>query len=484
MTEPGLSTQDLSGAAPAGPPDLPSRAVMILAYGQSNAEAYQSGPRPDAPILQDARVETLTSGNGVRGHGYAPDGQRKTPNAGFWRDGRKLKPADYARSHPMADSDPGNSSILHAAAATVIARGRADKAYVRAASRGGAQMIGTPSAHGNRITGIFRLEDGAVSPILSDLIETARDFRGVAAEAGHQLGRVYVLLVHGEADRATAAGRYLRAVLQAKAEVTARLRAEGLGVHWLVTQTAGTSAAFAGNAWPSRLAALDLQAGIDPDMTFLGPLYPYALADGIHHDAGAKALIGELAGLAIARLEAGDPWATPRPALWRMLDPHRVEIEVETEVPLAVDPGMRGYDTLGFSLAEPARNTLLRAEVFGNDRLHLHFAEPVTADLELGYAWRLCPSERRAGPPTGRAGEGADGGMIDGKGPLDTRAFGGGAVRTRWVQHSTVIAGARHHHWLPGFRVTIRPELGQGRITSGARLIRDRATGRLFDWRV
>lgn len=224
---------------------------------------------------------------------------------------------------------------------------------------------------------------------------------------------------------------------------TRRCGPEGLDPHWLVTQTGGTDHRFGGNDWSSRLAARAFLSGRFEDLTFLAALHPYALEDHIHHDARAKALIGELAALAIARLEAGQPWQTPRATAWERSGACEVTIHVATPEPLEIDEA-HPYENLGFTVPLTAANPVRAADLLEGDRLRIAFAHPITAPVKLGYAYRRREPDM---PVTARS-----------------IAFGGGQIRTGWSAPSRLIEGARLHKWLPGFLVEIGPDDAGGRL--------------------
>lgn len=415
---------------------------MILAWGQSNAEPFVAGPRPDAALLQDPRVVTLTRGSGLRGEKYLPDGTRKTTLGEFFHEGKRLLRDRLGELHPMCAHENRNSSILHAAGACLADELDLDHVYVRAAAKGGMRLVGKANPK-DLISGIYKDHLGQLSPLFTDVIENAETFVAIARARGEALRRVYILFIHGEADRSTPTEAYLAQFTEAKARIDAALRARGLDPHWLVTQTGGTDHRFGGNDWSSRLAARAFQSGGIEDLTFLAALHPYALEDHIHHDARAKALIGELAARAIARLEGGQPWQTPRVTAWERSGACDVTLQVATPEPLQIDE-THPYENLGFTVAQNAANPVRSARLVEGDRIHVAFTHPITTAIRLGYAYR----RREPGMPV----------------VARAIAFGGGQIRTGWRAPSRLIEGVTLHKWLPGFLAEIEPADAGGRL--------------------
>lgn len=410
------------------------RALMILSYGQSNADMFLSGPRPDSPLLRDTRVLTIASGVGLRGEAYTRAGERKNRIGSFYADGCRLPAAQIKEIMPAAWCEVSSAFITHTAAAVTLADCDYRCVYVRAAAKGGIRLIGVPVS-GHEITAVYRQPDGALSPITSDLIRFAGTFLNHARSRDVRMERPYILFIHGEADRATDPTIYLQGFRDAKAYIDQEFGKLGLLPNWLFTQAAGTRHTHSGNDWHSRQVANRMMRLPDENLWFLGPLYPYPLADAIHHDAVAKTLIGELAAAAIRTIESGKPWRPPMPDSWYFLDDRRIRIEVLTDSRLVLDDAAPGYEHYGFSLAHQIRNGIQRVELDGPHGIVVTLDAPIAGRFALDYAFRR---RLRTDPAIDRQ-----------------LAYGGGQIRTEWSTPSRVIDGATLHHWLPGFRLEI-----------------------------
>lgn len=419
------------------------RSLLLLSYGQSNADAFVVGPRPDSSLLTDGRVLTMTEGTGLRGPAYLPDGRTKPAVGMFHRDGKRLAASELGPVHALAEHDLRNSSMLHAAGSVILDRLNYDRVYARVFARGGARLIGKPSPN-SVVTGIYRLEDGRLSPILLELLSTVEQMAAHARAAGGMAENVYLLFIHGEADRNTPRDDYRVAFLEAKQRIDAHLRSLRLRPHWLITQTGGTGHDYTGNDWLSRQACLDIVDAETGNLSFLGPLYPYPLADSIHHDAEAKALIGELAAHAIEALEDGCGWHTPRPLRWHRAAETEIVIEVDSNTVLEVHETGESFDNLGFSLNSREANRIVGAELAGDRAIRVTLERPIGGRLRLDYAF-------------GRREPGMA--VTPRKVP-----FGGGQLRTSWSADSALLPGAKLFKWLPGFRIEIGRDQTQGGI--------------------
>lgn len=409
-----------------------NKPLLIMTYGQSNADRHVTKPRLPSPLLEDLNVVTLTAGMGVRGCGYNDDGTRMDRKGEFTIDGRRVQPANLPPVLPAAYNETRGTSMLHVAGAMARTQTGAPVVGVRAAAKGGLRFVALPGREG--IAGIYKLADGSISPILTLLAEEAAEIAAHLAEiCGEAPSVVYILFVHGEADRSTPPGDYVREFNEARALITEGLAQRGLTPRWLITQAAGTSAAGDGNAWQSRLAVLDALS-MDPDLVFVGPLYPYPLIDHVHYSSIGKALIGELSGLVIGLLERGHSWETPFLSHWR-LDENIISIECATPEPLTFQQGLDHLDNYGFSI--PVGPTIQRVTLDGPARLKIELDTIPDRKFFLDYAFRrtsrLHPEQVR------------------------NHCFAQGAVRTTWAHSSRAVDREILRKWLPGFRLHIDP---------------------------
>ena len=76
--------------------------LLIMSYGQSNADRHLTRPRLLSPLLDDPLVVTLTAGLGVRGSGYNDDGTRMSRVGEFTIDGRRVQKQDMPQFLPAA----------------------------------------------------------------------------------------------------------------------------------------------------------------------------------------------------------------------------------------------------------------------------------------------------------------------------------------------------------------------------------------------
>lgn len=409
-----------------------NKPLLIMAYGQSNADRHVTTPRLPSPLLDDLNVVTLTSGMGVRGCGYNEDGTRMDRKGEFIIDGRRVQPTNLPLVLPVAYNEIRGTSMLHVAGAVARSFTGAPVVGVRAAAKGGLRFVAVPGR--NRIAGIYKLLDGSISPVLTLLAEDAAELAAYLAQVSGEAPQVvYILFVHGEADRSTPTDDYVRQFEEARALIRDLLAQHGLKPRWLITQAAGTSAAGDGNAWQSRIAILDALAE-DPDLIFVGPLYPYPLTDHVHYGSVGKALIGELAGLVIGSLESGQTWETPRLQQWR-LNGNKILIDCVTPEPLTIHDELAHLDNYGFSI--PLGPKIHKVSLEGISRIVIELDAVPTKKFTLDYAFRRTS---KLNPE-----------------PVRKHCFAQGAIRTTWAKNSLAVEGETLRKWLPGFRLQIHP---------------------------
>lgn len=417
--------------------------LLIMAYGQSNADRYISKPRLDSELLSNMSVITLTSGLGVRGRAYAPNGRlHKNRIAEFTIDGKRVADEGAPRVLPATYHEAKGTALLLSAGAVASALTNAPLTGVRAASKGGLRFVSLPDREG--VSGIYRLADGSISPIVTGLVEDAVELADhLAAQTGARPDRCDILFLHGEADRSTPAEAYVAQFREARAEITQRLAEQGLTPRWILTQPAGTSPRGDGNAWQSRRGILMALAD-DPTLIFAGPLYPYPLADHIHYGAEGKALIGELCGRIIAQLDAGEPWLTPMPTGWR-LEGGLLHVDFDTPEPLRIDADARAIGAHGFHV--PSGVGIAGAEVSSDSTVTITLDETPAKPFTLNYAfYRNQKGDPPEGPPF--------------------YPVGGGALRTEWGEPSMLVPGRTLHKWVPGFSMAVDPAQGAGRFVA------------------
>lgn len=403
--------------------------LLIMAYGQSNADRHLTRPRLPSPLLDAQHVITLTSGMGVRGCGYNADGTRMERKGEFSIEGRRVMPDDLPPVLPAAFNEVRGTSLLHVAGALATRLCDAPGAGVRSAAKGGLRLVALPHSEG--VSGIFRLADGSVSPILTILSEEASELSAHLQLQGHEAPlHVYILFIHGEADRSTPAADYVKQFREARRLIGEGLARHGLTARWILTQPAGTTARGDGSAWQSRLAILNALEE-DPNLTFAGPLYPYPLIDHIHYDAVGKALIGELCAHVIASLERNQPWTTPLPDSLTLCGKTLV-LKCTTREPLVLDDQVFGLSHFGFTIDDGP--TIRGVSLGSASEIVIELEKAPEKAFHLRYAYRRTS---RNAPEE-----------------LRPHAFAQGAVRTSWGRESVIVPDQIIRKWLPGFIIS------------------------------
>ena len=102
--------------------------LLIMAYGQSNADRYISKPRLESELLSNMSVITLTSGLGVRGRAYAPNGRlHKNRIAEFTIDGKRVADEGAPRVLPATYHEAKGTTLLLSAGAVASALTNKDR---------------------------------------------------------------------------------------------------------------------------------------------------------------------------------------------------------------------------------------------------------------------------------------------------------------------------------------------------------------------
>lgn len=227
------------------------------------------------------------------------------------------------------------------------------RVIIRSEAQGSRGLLG--QRIGSRIqTGIYRNADGSVAGPFRNLLSSTRTAITLARAEGDRVSRAFVLFLHGEQDRGLPASVYLTHLNQMIEDLADHTADLNLGIEWLILEPGGTTWQGNGNAWQPRLAMQRLSQ-IRDDVHVVGSGYGYPLDDGIHYSGGAKALIGEFFGAAIAgRLDPGGTgldWALrpPRPAEL-LRQGHHAAIRFDGDIDL-LPTGADPYAThSGFSL--------------------------------------------------------------------------------------------------------------------------------------
>jgi hypothetical protein len=209
----------------------------------------------------------------------------------------------------------------------------------------------------------------------------------------------------------------------------------GVPTFWLLTQPAGTSPAYNGNAWANRAAIHDL-ADTRENAALVCANYGYSLCDGAHLSPQSKVLIGELVGMQAAMIDNGQFTSHIRPESIQA-DAKYIEIVFRGAPHLEIDcdrfpaPSAR----LGFRVTGQPLGFVCDAKVIGQGRLRLECADTLPPKFTLNYAY----ATRSANDPV-----------------EDTSfPFGRGCLREKWLGASLVLPGEQLLKWIPAFSIDI-----------------------------
>lgn len=417
--------------------------LLLLAFGQSNADLYPAKPALECEAFGDPRIVTFNDGNGFRGLlGQLP-------------------------RHPVTDLTPAQAegqahkktrdyqSFQLAAAARLLRETDDDdlrQVVIRAEGRGGRRFSGIVSKDGREVEGIMTNVDGSDSQILLNGLETIRISAELARQKGAPLSRVIVNFLHGEADRGLSRAEYAAFLEQIVSRFDEELADLGLPIDWLILDPAGTSTKGSGNAWACRLGMADVAAR-HPNVRIIGTGAAYPLDDTIHYSSEARALFGEHFGAAAAQLlamgqggDAGLGWALEAPRIARArLTGNVVDLELSGDRDFELVRGVSDDQLTveGFNVTHLSRCMIETVEQTGPRSLRVTLdGPPVLREKSvLNYAFRLLYRDdpRGASPyPAGRGG-----------------------WRSVEALDSMVLPGRRIHQWVPGFSIRF-DEMEQG----------------------
>lgn len=414
---------------------MTDHSVLLLAYGQSNADIYPAKPALPCEAFGDPRIVTFDDGNAFRGLlGANP---RKEVTA--------LVPAAAASYETKKCRNYQSFQI--AAAARLLHEGvkvPPRHIIVRAEGRGGRRFHGIVAKNDRYVEGILSNADGTDSQLLLNLLNAIQIAEALARQANAPLSRVIVNFVHGEADRGTSREEYRRNFVRLIERVAYLAGEFNLPVDWLILDPAGTGSSGSGNNWPCRLAMRDL-ADARPDLHLTGTGYPYPLDDMIHYSSEARVLFGEHFGAATAHLLARDRgeesdlgWLLDAPGPPQaVLTGATVDLHILGDIEFELIPGIADPNLTveGFSTSIASRCHVIAAVQTGPRSVRLELDQPPApserASLNYAYQVVLRQNMRSESPmPAGRGG-----------------------WRSVRALDSMVLPGRRIHQWVPGFSI-------------------------------
>lgn len=417
--------------------------VLLLAYGQSNADLYPATPALDCDAFGDPRIVTFNDGYGFRGL-LGKTRHRPTTD---------LVPAEAeGQTHK---STRNYQSFQLAAAARLLRECRDEQlqqVIIRAEGQGGRPMLGHVATDGRAFEGILTAVDGGDSIILVNACESIRIAADLARRNGAPLSRVVVNFLHGEADRASSRDEYGKLLEQLIDRFDTLLRDLGLPIHWLILDPAGTTSTGSGNSWSCRLGMADVAAR-RADVRLIGTGASYPLDDKIHYNSEARVLFGEHFGAAAAQLisvtqgsDTGFDWLLDAPRIAHArLQGNLVDLELTGDREFEL---VRGRSDLrqtvdGFSVTPAAHCRIKAVEPTGPRGLQVTLDRPpaLRGRSALNYAFLMI----KPGEP----------------GSVSPYPVGRGGWRSVDALASMVLPGRRIHQWVPGFSIPFA-EMEQG----------------------
>ncbi|SPF79104.1 hypothetical protein ALP8811_03039 [Aliiroseovarius pelagivivens] len=346
--------------------------ILLLAFGQSNADVHDAGPRIFADVENSFPIFMPNDGKRIRGY----MGRERTS---------KIDGFDHISLAPQAIQ-----SLLVAAAArlyTDLGDDAPERMIVRSEARGGRRFNGNKT-NGVVVDGIYRNHDGTHSTIFLNLLKTLDECLSVAD--GLPISQVHLVWLHGEADRAMARESYSNHFIDFKSDVENHLRNYGVDPQWWLVQASGTGSMGGGNHWPNRLSVIDMADQHD-NVVFPLAAYAYEQIDGAHFSGRGKRQLGENLGRIIALKENGADHVVPRP-ISSFSSGNEVVLEFCTDHPLVIDEESHpapDRTVLGFHTRDRYKSTLVDVEVVDKVHIKLRFdREPSLETLVINYAYQ------------------------------------------------------------------------------------------------
>ncbi len=385
--------------------------LLLMHYGQSNADVHHDGPaKADGFFASDA-VVMPNDQVGFRGWMGL---HRQDDITGFVRSDAKLA-VDI-------------QSIGAAAGAGIMAAEgsqKPDRVIIRSEAKGGLRFIG-----GDGFGGIYLDEHREYAPTYLNLIQTIREIAHTAEQTKIPVKRIYLHFVHQESDRGDTRRSYLAKLHNFIADVECDIAHLDIPIVWLLSQAGGSSTAGNGNAWPNRLALLDIEDRTR-NIHVIMARYAYPLCDEMHMGADAKILVGELLGHAITALEKNEEFYAPRIKTVTRSN-RKIIVEFDSQTPLVIDASQHpvSLPNYGFSVFPGNNTTISSVEQTGPRKICVYFIEDLPDHpvfLRYAYLNNVKKSE----------GSGF--------------CVGGGALREIWEKSSLGLPGQKLYKWALGF---------------------------------
>lgn len=400
--------------------------ILVMLFGQSNADAHNAGPSLPVPFLDNPRCVVPNDGRSFQG----------------WRGRERTQP--ITGFVPSYNPKCKIQSIGAAIGCTILDQMSDDKSLerviVRSAARGGCPLRGR-TKHDRVTPGIHLDMDGTRSSIFEGLIEDVRMIKLAAETDGAPIRHVYIPFFHGEADRSADRETYRQHLEQMMNEADAIFADMGLSVDWLLAQASGTAEGSNGNAWASRIC-LDEIAVNRPNAHMAIANYGYQLADTVHLTARSKAMVGELIGRRITELETGAGTSLTRLAHFLVKD-NIVELLFDSPTGITLDETRfpAPASTLGFSITGQKGQEITEIRQTGPATIRLVCALPLHGEKTcINYAF-----ERSIGNPEHV--------------PLHHFPVGRGCLREDWSARSKILEGEDLLSWVPAFSMPLAKAL-------------------------
>lgn len=405
---------------------MKTSSILVILFGQSNADAHNAGPSLPVPFLDNPRCVVPNDGRSFQG----------------WRGRERIKP--ITGFDPSYDPKSKIQSIGAAIGCTVLDQMTHDvsleRVIVRSAARGGCPLIAR-DRNGRVTPGIHLNLDGTRSAIFEGFIEDIRQIKAAAEADGAPLRHVYIPFFHGEADRSAPYEEYSRNLEAMMDDAETVLAEMSLGCTWLMTQASGTAEGSTGNAWATRVCLDDI-ASRRRNAHLVAANYGLALEDSVHLNANSKALIGELIAHRLVALEKGKERHITRLA-HMVVQGNVVDLLFDSPTGITFDTTRFPVpdSALGFSVTGQKGQEIMAVEQTGPATVRLICALPLDGGkTRINYAFQKAIS-------------------IKDHVPEHRYPFGRGCLREDWSVASKIVDGNEVLSWVPAFSLPVPQEL-------------------------